>query len=306
FLPPAERRLYVVGGKGGVGKSTAAAALATWRAARGGGRVLLLSVDPAGSLAEVLAQPVGISPTAVEGAPGLDAQQLDAEAVWSEFRGRYRTEAETLFESLVSGGPGAGSDREVVERLIDLAPPGIDELMAVMEVIDLLDAREYDALVIDTAPTGHFLRLLQLPALALEWTHALLRLLLKYREVTGLGALAERTLGLARDLRALRALLGDPARTWFLAVALPEALSVPETGRLLARLPELGLRPGALLVNRALSPGGTLLEGGTERVAELVRLAGALPSAAAPALDPAPAGAAALLDFARSWKRIST
>jgi arsenite/tail-anchored protein-transporting ATPase len=303
FEPPADRRWYIVGGKGGVGKTTAACALAL-RLAAGARRVLLLSSDPAGSLGDVLGTPVGGAAAAVPGAPGLLAQQVDAAAAWEAFRAGYREEAARLFEGLL-GGASAPADRRVVERLVDLAPPGVDELVALMEVVDASEDQPYDALVLDTAPTGHLLRLLEMPGAALEWTHTLLRLLLKYRELVPLGGLAERVLRLAHSLRALRERLADPAHTWFLAVALPEALSVPETARLLPRLRALGIRPGALLVNRALA-GDAVRPGAQAAVSELLRLDPGLPGVAAPALGSGPVGAAALLDYLDGWRRLGS
>jgi arsenite/tail-anchored protein-transporting ATPase len=209
FSPPLDRTLYLVGGKGGVGKSTAACALAVRLARSGRGRVLLLGTDPAGSLGDVLGLEVSGAGTAVEGVAGLEVRELNAPAVWESFREEYRTEAERVFAGLL-GGVSATADMRVVERLVDLAPPGIDELMALLEVLELLEEGRYDALVLDTAPTGHMLRLLEMPEVALEWAHTLLRLLLKYREVIGLGRLAERVLRLSRSLRSVTELLHDP------------------------------------------------------------------------------------------------
>jgi arsenite/tail-anchored protein-transporting ATPase len=285
-----------VGGKGGVGKSTAASALAVSLARGGEGRrILLLGVDPAGSLGDVLGVEVGAEASAVPGVPGLEVRQLEAESAWREFQSRYRAETEELFAGLVGGSMEA--DQRVVERLMDLAPPGIDELMTLVQVVDLTEDRPYDALVLDTAPTGHLLRLLELPAVALEWTHAVLRMLLKYREVMGLGGVAERVLELSRDLRALRELLADPRSTWFLGVALPEALSVPETRRLLAGVRAVGIQPAALLVNR-------VSEGTGAEVEALLALDPSLPAAAAPDLAEPPVGVEALADFAASWREL--
>jgi len=78
-----------------------------------------------------------------------------------------------------------------MENLIDLAPPGIDEILAVLSVASaLLEPSapvRYDVVVLDTAPTGHALRMIAMPELALEWIKAVLGVLLKYREVVGLG-----------------------------------------------------------------------------------------------------------------------
>jgi arsenite-transporting ATPase len=304
FRPPLDHSLYLVGGKGGVGKSTAAASLALLLAEQRPG-TLLLSTDPAGSLGDLLGQEVGAEPRAVEGAPALHVQQLDAALAWARFRDTYRDEARELFGTLAGGGVSAEADRAVVERLIDLAPPGVDELMALLEVVDATEDRRYDPLVLDTAPTGHLLRLLELPDLALEWTHTLLRLLLKYREVVGLGTLADRVLQLARSLRGFRARLSDPAATWFLAVALPESLAVPETRRLLDGLRGLRVPAGALLVNRLLEEGGLPRRGSGEYAAALVELAGALPCAAAPALAEGAHGVSGLRRFADSWRAVA-
>jgi arsenite-transporting ATPase len=302
FRPPLDRSLYLVGGKGGVGKSTAAAALALLLAEHRPG-TLLLSTDPAGSLGDLLGQEVGAEPRAVEGAPSLHVQQLDAALAWARFRDRYREEAGELFGTITGGGVSAEADRAVVERLIDLAPPGVDELMALLEVVDASEDRRYDPLVLDTAPTGHLLRLLELPELALEWTHTLLRLLLKYREVIGLGSLADRVLQLARSLRGFRVRLSDPDATWFLAVALPESLAVPETRRLLAGLRGLRVPAGALLVNRLLED-GLPRRGGDGYAAALAELAGDLPCAASPDMAGGVRGVADLRRFADSWRSV--
>jgi arsenite-transporting ATPase len=278
-----------------------ASAVAARLAEEGRAPVLLVSTDPAGSLGDVWEAEVGAHAAGAPGAPGVRLRQVDAAAGWDAFRTELRGPVETWFGG--AAGPGsAAADREVAERLADLAPPGVDEVMALAAVIDLLEGGEYNALVLDTAPTGHLLRLLEMPAVALDWSHALLRLLLGYREVVGLGEAAERVLRFARTLRALRGRLEDGAHTFFLAVALPEALSVPETERLALRLGELGTAPGALLVNRALA-GGAVLPGRGAEAARLLAVPGIRLAAAAPEWGGrGPRGAAELLRFARSWR----
>jgi arsenite-transporting ATPase len=299
---PTDRRLYLVGGKGGVGKTTAASAVAARLAEEGRWPVLLMSTDPAGSLGDVWETEVGTDAAEAPGAPGVWLRQVDAAAEWEAFRGEFRERVDELFGGLAGRGLSAPADREVVERLVELAPPGVDEAMALGDVIDLLEGREYNALVLDTAPTGHLLRLLEMPAMALDWSHAILRLLLGYREVVGLGETAERLLRFARTLRRLRARLEDGSHTFFLAVALPEALSVPETERLALRLGELGIAPGALLVNRVLA-GDAVLPGRGVEAARLLAVPGIPLSAMAPDRGgDGPRGAAELLRFARSWR----
>lgn len=304
YLPPLGHRLYLLGGKGGVGKTTVSSALAVWLADAGRGRVLLLSTDPAGSLFEVWGVEVGGAPVAAPGAPGLELRQLDAAAAWAEFRARYRDRAARFFTGLLGGGLSLEADRRVVERLVDLAPPGLDEVMALFEVVDRLGDPAYNALVLDTAPTGHLLRLLEMPELALQWAHAVMRLLLRYREAVGLGELAEDVLALARSVRALRGRLQDAAQTWVAAVALPEALSVPETARLLPRLRALGMPASALFVNRLLAADGGVPAAKAEAARALLAAEAAPPAVAAPEWAVGPVGADELRRFARAWRHL--
>jgi arsenite/tail-anchored protein-transporting ATPase len=304
YRPPADRRLYLVGGKGGVGKTTVASALALTLADSSGGPVLLLSSDPAGSLAEVWQVPVTGEPRPAPGAPGLELRQLEAAAAWEAFRTAYRAELEGLFRDALGPGLSAEPDRRVAEQLLGLAPPGVDELMALLEVVDLLQTPDYNALILDTAPTGHLLRLLEMPGLALDWAHAVMRLLLRYREAIGLGVLAQRTLRFAREVRALREALQDADRTWLMVVALPEALSVPETRRLLPRLRALGMRVDVLLVNRLFAPDGST-PGARLPAAGALLASEAVPvRAGAPARAEGPQGAAELRRFAGAWQRL--
>ncbi|HEV2129683.1 MAG TPA: TRC40/GET3/ArsA family transport-energizing ATPase, partial [Longimicrobiaceae bacterium] len=302
YLPPLDRSIYLVGGKGGVGKTTIAAALATHLAADGARRVLLLSTDPAGSLGDVFSRE---QPGAATAPAGLELRQVDAESAWAAFREQYRVETERLFAKLLGRGLSVEADRRVVERLVDLVPPGVDELMALLDVVDLAEVPAYNALVLDTAPTGHLLRLLEAPALALEWSHALLRLLLKYRQVIGLGEAAERILAFSRSLRTLLARLEDREQTMVIAVALPEALSVPETERLLARLDALRLAPEVLLVNRVLGATGDLFPERTAEARRLLELPPRPAAVAAPECEPGPRGAEELRQFVREWRRIA-
>src|SRR5207302_423596 len=161
------------------------------------------------------------------------------------------------FDALLRGSRfDIAYDRDVVRELIDLAPPGLDELFGVLSLVDAVLGRgrqAYDVVVLDTAPTGHALRLLAMPDAALEWVHALLAILLKYRAVVGLGELASDLLDVARDLRELGALLRDPARTRVVAVTRPGALPRLETARLIRGLRRLRIAVGAVVIN-AVTP----------------------------------------------------
>jgi arsenite-transporting ATPase len=136
--------------------------------------------------------------------------------------------------------------------LIDLAPPGIDELVAITDVLDALDApapEGYGLVVIDTAPTGHALRLLETPGLVHDWVRTLMSIVLKYQPVVGIGELGETLLALSQGLGRLRERLTDPARTRFIAVTRPGALPRAETERLVARLRSMRIAVPGVIVN---------------------------------------------------------
>jgi arsenite/tail-anchored protein-transporting ATPase len=301
-LAPAGVRLVLFGGKGGVGKTTVASAAAI-SIARRAGPVLLLSTDPAHSLTDVLGLPLGDDEREIE--PGLCARELDAARAFERRREKYRAAVEELFATLRGGSSfDAPYDRAVMEDLIDLSPPGLDEVFALLAVIEALHS--YRVLVVDTAPTGHALRLLELAAKAREWVQVLLQIQLKYRRVTGLGDLARDLTETARELRELQELLQDPARCRFVPVTQAAALPRLETARLLASLKRLRVAAPVLLVN-ALTPKGCsrcnrAAAGEQREIGRLRRICRGCAMLAAPRIAPAPQGAAALARFARTWK----
>jgi arsenite/tail-anchored protein-transporting ATPase len=316
-LMPPSRRLLVFGGKGGVGKTTAAATAALALAAqRRQGRVLLLSADPAHSLADALDVPLGDDERAVPGAPArLRARELDAERALAAARERYRSAVDQLFDTLRGGSNlDPAFDRAVVQDLIALAPPGIDELFALVAVTDALTREDAEApatVVLDTAPTGHALRLLALPESAREWIQALLAVLLKYRQVVGLGQLAQELVEMSKKLRGLEALLRDPARTAFVAVTRPAELPRLETERLLAELDTLGIPVAGLLVNAITPPGCARCRRAAAREGKQVRALArrvltraGRPLILAPMIAPEPRGVRALRDWGTAWRRL--
>src|SRR5262249_14364167 len=150
--------------------------------------------------------------------------------------------------------------REVVERLIDLAPPGLDELLGLLELLAAVrpthsGARPYDLVVVDTAPTGHTLRLLAMPQAGLEWIHAFMALWLKYRKVIGLGELGWDLVSLARDLRDLQSLLGNGRQARAVVVTRPGELPGRETRRLITGLRGLGVVLSGVIMNTVASNG---------------------------------------------------
>jgi arsenite-transporting ATPase len=239
--------LIFIGGKGGVGKTTVATAIAL-RLARAAPkrRVLLLSTDPAHSLADVLGAPVTDEAATVRHGPtNLLVRELDAPRALAQKRADLEAALNEIASAFGIGEQSSSADRAA--ELMNLAPPGIDELFGIMSVVDA--RADFDVIVVDTAPTGHALRLLQTPDAAREWTQALLRVLLKYRGLVRPGRLAQELVGVAKSVRELQTLLRDGTRTRFIAVT--RAAEVPrlETERLLRRLQRLQVSTPAVVVN---------------------------------------------------------
>ena len=303
-IAPAGTRLLFFGGKGGVGKTTAAATAGLALAERGQ-RVLLLSTDPAHSVGDALRMEIGDEEREV--APRLRARELDAAQAFRARRDRYRAAVDQLFETLRGGSSfDAPYDRLVMQDLIELAPPGLDELFGLLAVIDAL--RREEVVVVDTAPTGHALRLLELVSTAREWVQVLLQILLKYRRVTGLGQLAKDLTDTARELREFEELLHDPLRARFVAVTRAAVLPRLETTRLLKALKRLRVAAPAVLVNALTPPGCSRCKrAGRDEARELTLLRKARRGWAmlgAPAVAPGPRGLDELREFGRTWTRI--
>jgi arsenite-transporting ATPase len=237
-------RLIMVAGKGGVGKSTCAAAMAIELSVTR--KVCVVSTDPAGSLSEVFGQPVLREPTQIT--DRLFARQIDANAEFEQMRKQYRAAVERVFTSLGLEA-AAQLDRRVVEALFDFAPPGIDEIIALLEI--MAHADEYDVMVIDAAPTGHFLRLLEMPEIALRWLHALMRLLVKYHAVASLDALGQDLLAFSKRLRQLKLDLTAEDATAVFLVTLAEAMVTAETQRLQGALLRAHIPIAGIILNRA-------------------------------------------------------
>src|SRR5688500_13064235 len=168
-------RWTFVGGKGGVGKTTTAAALAV-SLADAGRAVLVLSVDPAHSLGDALEVELGPEPLRVPGVPRLRGMEIDATREQARFLDSHRGSLLRLLDR------GSYLDRDDIGSFVELALPGADELAALFRLMELAAAPD-SYVVVDTAPTGHTLRLLDLPRLARGWLAGLEAMEEKHRMV---------------------------------------------------------------------------------------------------------------------------
>lgn len=294
---PGSRRTLFVGGKGGVGKTTTAAALAL-RLARRGERCLLVSTDPAHNLGDLFGTRIGGKETRI--AEGLHALEVDPEE-----------EADRHIESVRRGMRSFVRPElyHEIDRQMELArhSPGAVEAALLERVAHLvLDAGErYDRILFDTAPTGHTLRLLSLPEIMSAWMDGLLRhrdraddlaerhrkaarpagedlsFLDRPREEDERSRRIRDTLTERRELFArARVRMLDPDRTGFLLVLVPEKLPILESRMALDALERFGVPVLGLVVNRILPQGelGTFLESRREQEREyLERIAATFP-----------------------------
>ena len=250
-FPLESHKIVIFGGKGGVGKTTAAAAFALALARKEPKRrILVFSTDPAHSLSDSFNERVGESRKKVAGVKNLDAMEIDPGRWFEDLKNRYRSWTDDLFASIAGSSKlEIKFDREAMRELVELTPPGIDEIAALSSISDLLDQQDYDEIVLDTAPTGHLIRFLELPQVALSWVRTFIKLLLKYQHIVHATRIAEELVALSKSIKRVLALLTDTQACEFIGVAIPERMSLEETVDLSKSLERLQVPLQRLLIN---------------------------------------------------------
>jgi arsenite-transporting ATPase len=242
-------------GKGGVGKTTVSAGLAVnHRRQAPNESVSICSIDPAPSLDDVFAAKVGSRLQTILGDRKLRAAELDA---MTEFKHWAEEMRARLSQAMTSEQRGVhldlSLDREFLLALLDVVPPGVDEIFAVFGILDLMATDE--RVVIDMAPTGHALEVLRTPARLLAWARLLLKTLAAHRTLPFARDAAVEIAKLSQSAKQVAAILRDRKRCQVALVTLPEPLPDYETRRLLTLLRELDAPIGEIFVNRVVSAG---------------------------------------------------
>ncbi|RUO72905.1 ArsA family ATPase [Idiomarina ramblicola] len=270
-----DKKVLLIGGKGGVGKTTVSSALAVL-AARKGKKVLLVSTDPAHSLADVFDKKIGDHKTVMR--ENLTALEIDPDHEVKEHIARVSSQMKRFTN------PDLFPEIERQMRLTQQSP-GAQEAALLERICHVIDEAEkdYDLLIFDTAPTGHTLRLLTLPEAMAAWTQGMLRSQKRSQDFDSVldhlspksgkdinnpmadpkenasdgmtdrtKAITEQLLNRQRLFQRTRRLLQDNSYTSILFVLTPERLPIQETTRALQSLTAENLPVGGVVINRIL------------------------------------------------------
>jgi len=259
-----------VGGKGGVGKTSTSSALGV-KLADDGVKTLLISTDPAHSLGDCLSMKLSGSPAMVEGTDGnLFAMEVDTEKALEEFKEKLRG-VSSMKSKLGELASKIGLDE--FADLLENPPPGIDEVVALGNVLDIAKKGDFQRIVVDTAPTGHTLRLLSFPDFLDSFLQKVITIKKKLdgainaaKTLFGIANFAsgeagkddiedavaalERTRAKAVELKQL---LRDTERTQFVVVSIATALAAAESERLVKGLKKRGVACENIIINRLLT-----------------------------------------------------
>ena len=178
---------------------------------------------------------------------------MAAEQVLNQFRDEYLWE----LASMMSGESGDGETTlkiaygpEGWRRIVTQSLPGIDEMLSLITVMELLESQQQDLIILDTAPTGHLLRFLEMPTAMTEWLAWIFKLWLKYQDVLGHVELMGRLRTLRQRVVQAQKKLKDPDYTEFIGVIQAQSAILAETMRLSQALQALGMNQRYLVLNR--------------------------------------------------------
>eukprot|EP01017_Pseudomicrothorax_dubius_P022942 TRINITY_DN24695_c0_g1_i1.p1 TRINITY_DN24695_c0_g1~~TRINITY_DN24695_c0_g1_i1.p1 ORF type:complete len:334 (-),score=104.49 TRINITY_DN24695_c0_g1_i1:34-1035(-) len=254
-------RWIFVGGKGGVGKTTTSSSLAVLLSEHRK-NVLIVSTDPAHNLSDAFDQQFSKEPTLVKGFSNLWALEVDPKVDPKSFKF-------SVPDALKVEEVDQATQSFIGEFISSV--PGIDEAMSFGELVKTIDTEKYDVVVFDTAPTGHTLRLLNFPELLDRGLQKLIDMKARLGAVLGqfsallggeetINSMYDSLFGNVESMKEsaekVNRQMKDSARTEFVAVLIPEFLSLYETERLIQELSKYQIAIKNLVVNQIVFPEG--------------------------------------------------
>ena len=250
-------KLIMVGGKGGVGKTTCASAIAL-KLAMDKQKVLIISSDPTPSLSDIFEKAVGDQETKVYDNYELYALEVSSEIVLKRWKKRFGPEIYEVLSSFAS------VDYDFVDYIG--SAPGIEEEYMLNFIMELVEGKTYDVVVWDTAPAGHTLRLLKLPELFLAHMEAATKFYMniygyleKIKDAVKLKESKRTLLEIIAGWEALSerivAFIRNPMAVKYLIVTIPEALGVRLTERVLGELKDNQLKVENIIINNVVKEG---------------------------------------------------
>ncbi len=248
-------KLILFGGKGGVGKTTCACSAALCLAEDF--KTLVFSTDPAHSLSDSMGQTIGDQIKEVKGIKNLSALEVNAEKALAKFKIEHQGQLKKIMDT------GTNLDDEDIDSILSLPIPGMDEMMGFKTMIDLIDEAAFEKYVVDTAPTGHALRLLSSHKLMDDWIKVMAKMRWKYRYMVETFAGKYRPdegddflLTMKKVVKRIEDLLRDQNRSEFIPVTIPEDMAILETERLINSLSTYGIKVRQLIINNVLQSNG--------------------------------------------------
>lgn len=238
-VPKSSLEFLMFSGKGGVGKTTLACATAlSLSNSYPEKRILLFSTDPAHSLSDCLDVVIGGDGLSLH---NLFIQEMNAEEEYQKLKHLYSEEIRDFMTAFTKRNASVHVvfEKEIMESLIEMTPPGIDEVMAITSIIDYMDKGSFDIFILDTAPTGHLIRFLEMPELAIDWLKFFFNLFLKYKNNVRMPKISTFLVDLSKKIKKLLTLLHDKEKSLFIPIAIPTEMAYEETKDLLEAVKRL-------------------------------------------------------------------
>jgi arsenite-transporting ATPase len=246
-----QKRLIMIGGKGGVGKTTCASAIAL-HFSQQGKKTLIISSDPTPSLSDIFEMEIGDQERLIKHTKNLFGIEISSDVVLKKWKDRFGPEIYEVVSSFTT------LDYDFVEYIG--GAPGIEEEYMLNYILELVEGGQYDLVVWDTAPAGHTLRLLHLPQIFLKHLEAATKF---YMNLYSYFEKLKESVKLKKGKRSLLEIISgwedlaekvvnfirDPQKSDFIIVTIPEALGVRQTERIIKDFDDYQLEVNHLIVN---------------------------------------------------------